>query len=74
MKRWPPPDPYVATVQVAPGDRLLLCTDGLTEMLFDPEIAELLAEPSGNPAEALVAAAIDAGGFDNVTVAVIAIG
>jgi protein phosphatase len=72
MKRWPPPEPFVASEPLAPGDRLLLCTDGLTDMLFDPEIAELLAAP--DPAEALVAAAIDAGGFDNVTVVVIAVG
>ena len=55
------------------GDRLLLCSDGLTDVLDDPEIAELLgreAEPAALATD-LVAAANAAGGPDNITVLVI---
>jgi protein phosphatase len=52
------------------GDRLLLCTDGLTDPLDDPTITRILGqhtEPDA-AAHALVEAALDAGGPDNVTV------
>lgn len=54
------------------GDRLLLCSDGLTEMVADDAIAETLA--SGTPDEAvwnLVDMANEAGGVDNISVVVI---
>lgn len=52
------------------GDRLLLCTDGLTEMVKDESIAEVLGsnESSADTCRALVDRALDAGGKDNVTV------
>jgi protein phosphatase len=55
------------------GDRLLVCSDGLTTELDDQEIAELLlAEPDPQvAADTLVAAALEAGGRDNITVLVI---
>lgn len=55
------------------GDRVLLCSDGLTTMLRDHEIAEIL-HTTASPTEAawsLVEAANDAGGLDNTTVAVV---
>jgi serine/threonine protein phosphatase PrpC len=54
------------------GDRLLLCSDGLTDMVDDPTIASLLttAAGSGDACAALVAAALAGGGHDNVTVIV----
>ncbi|MFW5970180.1 MAG: PP2C family protein-serine/threonine phosphatase, partial [Halofilum sp. (in: g-proteobacteria)] len=60
------------TIPAEPGDRLLLCTDGLTGELADARIAELLAaEPDDrHAARALVDAALAAGGHDNVTVIV----
>jgi protein phosphatase len=54
------------------GDRLLLCTDGLSNMLTDAEIGELVA--TGSPSDvstALVAAANGAGGRDNISVVVV---
>ncbi|HWG01873.1 MAG TPA: protein phosphatase 2C domain-containing protein [Trebonia sp.] len=54
------------------GDRYLLCTDGLSSELPDDAIAALLA--AGTPqqaASALVTAANDAGGHDNVTAVVV---
>ncbi|HVT70536.1 MAG TPA: protein phosphatase 2C domain-containing protein [Trebonia sp.] len=55
-----------------PGDRYLLCSDGLSGELREEDMLPLLA--AGNPqqaADALVAAANDAGGRDNVTVIVV---
>ena len=54
------------------GDRVLVASDGLTEMVSDENIAALLARESDPAAAcaALVAAALDAGGTDNVTVLV----
>jgi protein phosphatase len=51
------------------GDQLLLCTDGLTDLVAEPAIAEILqAAPSAQVAcDQLVAAALAAGGKDNVT-------
>jgi PPM family protein phosphatase len=60
-------------VPTPPGTRLLLCTDGLTNMVEDAVIGELLAQGSAQDAcDALVKAALDAGGIDNVTVVVVA--
>ena len=59
-------------VPLTQGDRLLLCTDGLTNMLTDAEISELLMV--GDPAAAtpaLIDAANDAGGADNISVVVV---
>ena len=63
-------DAYHGRMQ--PGDRLLLCSDGLTRVLSDARIAELVA--SGTPVEAaaaLVAAALAGGTTDNVTALVV---
>jgi protein phosphatase len=56
------------------GDVLLLCSDGLTTMLPDDEIHELLEAAKGDirrAAQELVAAANDRGGEDNITVVLI---
>jgi protein phosphatase len=65
------PDLYEMGIQV--GDRLVLCSDGLTTMLDGDILQQLLAE---NPdpqqaADALTDAANDAGGLDNITVIVV---
>ena len=59
-------------VRVAPGDRLLLCSDGLTDLVPDQVVAELLATTDAHSAAAvLVQAALAAGGKDNVTCVVL---
>jgi protein phosphatase len=64
-------EPAVSRVPALPGDRLLLCSDGLSDVLDAARIAQLLAEPDASgAAEALVRAALDAGARDNVTVVV----
>lgn len=57
----------------APGARFLLCSDGLTKELPDARIAEELSRSTtpAQQAEALVSAALAAGGRDNVTVVVV---
>lgn len=55
---------------LADGDQVLLCTDGLTEMVTDAAIAVVLEKdaPSAEACHALVELALEAGGKDNVTV------
>jgi len=60
-------------LDLRPGDRLLLCTDGLTGMLAVDEIAQILRD-EGDPqaaADALVDLAVERGGDDNVTTVVV---
>lgn len=65
--------PDVVEVETPPGSRLLLCTDGLTNMVDDDSVADLLGSGDAQEAcDALVRAALDAGGVDNVTVIVAA--
>jgi protein phosphatase len=54
------------------GDRVLLCSDGLTEMVDDKTIAGLLADAPGShqACDVLVQRALDNGGRDNITVIV----
>jgi protein phosphatase len=60
-------------VHVVDGDRLLICSDGLTTMVRERDV-ERIARTERDPqhtADALVAAANEAGGDDNITVIVI---
>jgi len=70
---WEPSfEPEVAQYRLADGDRLLLCTDGLTNMVDDASIARELgrAESSDEVCRALVKKALEGGGRDNITVVV----
>jgi protein phosphatase len=59
-------------LRLADGDRLLLCTDGLSDMVDDCSIVRILGEHdrSQDAAEALLDEALERGGTDNVTVVV----
>ena len=63
------PDP----VLLAGGERLLLCTDGLSEVLDDERIGAMAGAETDleGLADALVAAALDGGGPDNITVVLV---
>jgi serine/threonine protein phosphatase PrpC len=61
-------------VPLAAGDILLLCSDGLWEMVRDPQIAAIVSEPASDPsrtAHALIEAALAGGGEDNVSAIVV---
>lgn len=64
------------TLDAQTGDRLLLCSDGLSGMLEDPEIARILGgyKDPQVVADMLVAEANEAGGLDNITVVVVDMG
>jgi protein phosphatase len=66
----PEVEPDVHTVAAAPGDVFLICSDGLTTMLGEPQIAKLASGASSMEAavRALVDEANRAGGRDNITV------
>jgi len=57
-------------VRLLPGDVLLLCTDGLTDMVWDDEILHIIRTRSSlkSVAEDLVDKANERGGHDNITV------
>jgi serine/threonine protein phosphatase PrpC len=66
------PDPAVDHLDARPGDRWLLCSDGLSGVVSDQTIASILQDtPSrAEAADALVSRAIGGGAPDNVTVVV----
>ena len=66
-------DVDVYTVELRAGDRVLLCSDGLTAMVREDQILAILGrevDPT-RAARALVAAANDNGGIDNITCVVV---
>jgi len=65
-------EPDTVVARLGPADALLLCTDGLSNLLSDRRIASVLASSSdaATACSALVSAANEAGGLDNIGVAV----
>lgn len=65
-------DVELRRLRVAPGDRLLLCSDGLTGTMTDDEITGILggAAPASDTCRRLVDLALERGAPDNVTVIV----
>jgi PPM family protein phosphatase len=55
------------TFELQPGDAVLLCSDGLTGVVDDLQIAEVLADDADAALRRLVRIANDAGGPDNIT-------
>jgi protein phosphatase len=57
-------------VWLSGGDQILLCTDGLTDMVTEVAIGEVLERggPAADACRELVELALEAGGADNVTV------
>lgn len=68
------PEPDFFEVDVTGEPRLLLCSDGVSGLVAEPLMTRLLGDPASTPqqvADALVAAALDAGGTDNATALVV---
>lgn len=63
-------------VEAASGDRLLLCSDGLSSMVTDDEIARVLSSAASaeTAVDVLIDRALAAGGHDNITAVVVDIG
>ncbi|MEU7283407.1 protein phosphatase 2C domain-containing protein [Streptomyces sp. NPDC045431] len=67
--------PHVTACALSPGDRFLICSDGLTDPVPDDDLAALLrVHDDGRAAFELWKAAIDAGGPDNITLALLRVG
>ena len=67
------PDVEITDVEIKDGDRLLICSDGLSGVVPLERLAEILGrkEPLDKTCQDLIDAANQAGGPDNVTVAVL---
>ena len=65
-------EPQVQTLKMMRGDRLLLCTDGLTDMVDDKTITRVLNETdaSQQACQKLIDLALAGGGLDNITMVV----
>ncbi|MFC9331623.1 PP2C family protein-serine/threonine phosphatase [Kitasatospora sp. NPDC057015] len=73
--------PHVRSTELHLGDRFLLCSDGLTDPVPEEELSDVLATPRGEAERAdgraafeLWKAAIEAGGPDNITLALVRVG
>ncbi|HEY8993090.1 MAG TPA: protein phosphatase 2C domain-containing protein [Lacunisphaera sp.] len=65
-------EPQFGVLPCPPGDRFLICSDGLTEGLWDRHLEEIIRSSGPEPvAERLITAALAASGKDNITALVI---
>ena len=61
-------EPFEATGSYEDGDRYLICSDGLTDMVTEEEIAQTLADdPTDGAVDTLLRLALEHGGRDNIT-------
>jgi serine/threonine protein phosphatase PrpC len=73
-------EPQVGAVACEPGDIFLLCTDGVTDGLYDANLLEILRSPGigneavRNPAVRVVQASLERSGRDNTTAVVVEVG
>lgn len=64
-------EPTVLVKGFMKGDILLMCTDGLTNMLKEDKICEIIKQNSEQASEELVKKANEQGGYDNITAVII---
>jgi protein phosphatase len=66
-------DPQVGAVSSGPGDVFLLCSDGMSEGLYEHQILDILkvTKPGFDPAKTLVQSAVKGDGRDNATALVV---
>jgi protein phosphatase len=69
------PKPRIMQGSIEPGDAFLLCTDGLVGMIEESRLAEILrlGPPTADTLRAMIEAANEAGGFDNITAVLVSI-
>lgn len=70
----PPPEIYIANVPIAPGEKYLLCSDGLWESVSAKQIAETLSGdmPLDEMVDILIETALNQGSDDNISVCICA--
>jgi len=71
-----PVEPQIKTLDFQEGDRFVLCTDGITDGLWDHSVEKIITTPPPYlmdlcPAERLIREAKDSSGRDNLTAMVI---
>ena len=68
--------PQVGAVSCSPGDTFLLCSDGLSEGIYEHQIVDVLrvAKAGFDPAQTLVESAVKGDGRDNATALVVRVG
>jgi len=64
-------EPQVGAIALEAGDRFLLCTDGVTDGLYDERLEEFLRASKGEPGKNIVHLAVEASGRDNATAMVV---
>lgn len=64
-------EPQVGAIALEPGDRFLLCTDGVTDGLYDDRLEEFLRASMDEPGKNIVRLAVEASGRDNATAMVV---
>ena len=67
-------DPDYFALKFETGDHIIICTDGLSNMVEDYEIADIVSQsiPLENKADALIELANEKDGYDNISVVIIA--
>lgn len=64
-------EPDVTTKGFLKDDILLMASDGLTNMITDQEIYDIVTKNRENPTKELIEKANDLGGYDNITVVIV---
>jgi protein phosphatase len=65
-------EPQFGALPCAPGDRFIICSDGLTDGLWDRQLEEIVRTPGPDPlAPRLIASALEISGRDNLTTLVV---
>jgi len=64
-------EPQVGAIALETGDRFLLCTDGVTDGLYDDRLEEFLRDSINEPGKKIVHLAVEASGRDNATAIVV---
>ncbi len=68
-------EPSIGMDELLPGDLILICSDGLTDMVGTEEIRTLLTQPHSleELTHSLISAALNHGGLDNITAVLVAV-
>lgn len=66
-------DPQVGAIAIERGDRFVLCTDGISDGLYDERLLEIVCEKGSHAAQHLVEEAVAGSGHDNATAVVVEI-